>query len=612
MNKTITRFCATLSLLLALLGTSSPSIASVVNYELQFETAGQSIWDTGSSFTLNESRFIGAQWTDKTATVNAIVGDQDTSLFNPLRTTYDIAFAACNVAFSASACINGQSAQVGVPALGSRPSVRSCGAFAVACGIARLADIAARAAYDTAFTACTAGFSASVCRNGQPTRLPVVALGTAPPQYLNIDTRTGAALTGTTDGRVGLNLGIAIDSGSVDATVSYLASLDIPDTLLLDKADAIHFNPDSVLAGANALNTSFSNLSMSVDAVMQLSGGINAEGCLISAGCTSGGTTFAINEIAPVLSFNEDGQGGILLLGQTPSDLGVPVNGFPLAMDIAGLATATLYLPAPNASGGLDGTGQKLKATGQDDLFDLDLDLDNIVATAAGVPGLFGSGVDIPVLGNVSYDIIDVQMGPHVDLQQDFELDPTLYVSLVFDKAVEIGGQLVTSLVTAWDQLPAIRFIDDITRVTPTFFVQADLRNQTLLDFDLNFLIDLLQIQYDFGLFGDGHFGIGNVLDSSIDLFDTPAFYDKLFQLNGFNLQIGDSFLIDFTNGSSGPANTFATSAENPIVLVANPNSVPEPGTVMLVLLGLGGLAYLRTPKVKVRAPAIGCSMAAC
>jgi PEP-CTERM motif len=578
----------------ALLGAPLSVQATVVTYDLSFDTTGQSIWDTGSSTTLDQTTFLGVAWQNQTVGFDAIAGDATNAVLNPLRLTYDAAFAACRLAFSASACINGQSAQVPVPALGSRPSVRSCSWYQVSCNAARLVDISARAAYDVAFAACTVGFSASVCRNGQAGRLPVVALGTAPAQYLNVDTRTGVALNGTTDGRVGLELGVQVDSGSVAATVSYQATLDIPDTATnADKT--ISFNPNSQLAGINTLDTSFANIAVSVDAVMQLSGAVSATGCIIPAGCYSGGDPFNIDETAPILSFNEDGEGGILLLGQSPSDFGLPAeaNGFPLDLDVAGLATVTLYLPKPDASGGLDNDTQTLRASGQDDLVDLTLDLDNIVATAAGLPGLFGSSVDIPVLGTLGFDIINVTMGPRIDLEQDFELDPTLYVSLAFDKAVEVGGQLVTELRSAWDMLPDITFLDDVTTVTPTFFVEADLTNHTLLDFGLGFGIDLLQIYYDFGLLGDGTLGIGNVLDKAVHLFDSPDLYTNLFDLQGFNLQIGDPFVIDFQNGSKGPDSSIAMSAINEIVLPADV-TIPEPGTIVLLLIGLCGLYAMR------------------
>lgn len=571
--------------------------AAPLTYDLTFETGGQSIWGTGSSFALDKTAFLGVAWQDKGVSIDAIAGDETTNLPNPLRVGYDAAFAACTLLYSSSVCINGQTAQAFVPALGSRPGVRSCGTFAFACQAARLGDIARRAAYDAAFATCRLGFSASVCRNGQPLKLPVVALGAAPSSYLSVDTRTGFALNGTTDGRVGLELGVKIDSGSVDARVLYQASLEIPDTAGLDKATPINFNPNSSLAGASTLNTSFSNVVMSVDAVMQVSGGVYAEGCFLAQGCVTGGTSFSIDEKAPILTFNADGQGGVELLGTSPSDFGLPAqaNGFPFGLDVANLAEITLHLPQPNASGGLEPASGLLKAAGQDDLIDLTLDLDNIVATSVGLPGLFGTSVDIPVLGEIGFDIINVEMGPTIDLKQEFELDPTLFVSFAFDKAVKIGDQIVTEWTSAWDLLPAITFLDDVTRVTPTFFLQADLLNRTLLDFDLEFGIDLLQIYYDFGLLGDGQAGVGNVLSQGVDLFDSPDLFRSMFPLQGWNLQVGEAFEVNFLSGSSAPTSLAVRTALNTIVLPGDVTIlIPVPGSLMLLLVGLAAIRVSR------------------
>ena len=360
-------------------------------YELEFQTTGQSLWDTGTETTLDKTAFLGAAWQDKSAKLDLIAGNEDTNVPNPLRVAYDTAFGACRgLGFSASVCINGQSARVPVPALGSRPSVRSCGKFAVACKIAQGADIVKRTAYDVAFAACKKlGNSSSTCRNGRSGRLPVLALGTAPPQFLEVDTRTGVAVEGTSDGRVGLEFGIEIGSGSVDATVSYAATLDIPDTSILDKANAISFNPNSVLAGTNVLTTDFADLSLSADAVFELSGSVTGEACIVPTGCVTGSTPFDIDATAPILSFNEDGEGGILLLGQKPSVFGFPdeANGFPFTIDagVSGLATATLHLPQPDASGGLDTATGTLKASAQDDLVDLNVDVDAAVSLAGTV-----------------------------------------------------------------------------------------------------------------------------------------------------------------------------------------------------------------------------------
>lgn len=584
-----------------LLLSSATAHAVPFTYELEFETTGQSLWDTGTAATLNKNTFLGAAWQDQSASLDLIAGDEDVNVPNPLRIAYNAAFGACRgLGFSSSACINGQSARIPVPRLGSRPSVRSCGKFAVACKIAQGADVLKRAAYDLAFGACKRlGNSSSTCRNGQSGRLPVIALGTAPPQFLEVDTRTGVAVEGTSDGRVGLEFGIEIGSGSVDATVSYQATLDIPHTSGLDKADAISFNPNSVLAGTNTLNTEFADLALSADAIFELSGSVTGEACIIAAGCKTGSTPFDIDATAPILSFNEDGEGGILLLGQKPSVFGFPdeANGFPFTIDagVSGLVSATLHLPQPDASGGLDTATGTLTASGQDDLVDLNVDVDAAVslAVSGGVTtNAFGFSVPIGNIGSVGYDIIDVNIGPSIDLLQDFELDPTLFVQLVFDKAVMVAGELVTELISAWDLLPDIFFLDDVTAVTPTFFLDAELRNETLLDFDFDFLIDLLQINFDLLGF-ERQFGIGNVLDQGVDLFQSPNLFENLFSLQGFDLQIGESFIVDFLAGSTAPDDVAAKSAKNPIEKVALA-SVPEPGAFFLILVGLCGLHLIR------------------
>ena len=75
-----------------------------VTYDLSFTTTGQSIWDTGESFTLDKSTFLGAAWEDQTVSINAIAFEGET-IVNPLRTAYDAAFSACTALFSSSACI---------------------------------------------------------------------------------------------------------------------------------------------------------------------------------------------------------------------------------------------------------------------------------------------------------------------------------------------------------------------------------------------------------------------------------------------------------------------------------------------------------------------------
>ena len=55
---------AALTLVASMLATGS-SYAGLTSYELNFNTNGQSIWDTGDSFILRDSTFLGAQWQDQ-------------------------------------------------------------------------------------------------------------------------------------------------------------------------------------------------------------------------------------------------------------------------------------------------------------------------------------------------------------------------------------------------------------------------------------------------------------------------------------------------------------------------------------------------------------------
>lgn len=235
-NRFLWSMRSVLALGLVVLLASPPARATPASYDLSFVTTDQSLWDTGTANVFNKTEFLGVAWQDKGAQLNAISGDTNTQVPNPARVAYDAAYGLCRLVASASACINGQSGQLPVAALGNRPSVRSCSWWDVGCQFARGGDVIAQAGYDVAYGACTLVHSGSVCRNGQAARLPVAALGAAPAPFSTVDTRTGFAVGGNSDGRVGLNVGIHADSGSVNATVSYRAALDIPDTTGLSKA----------------------------------------------------------------------------------------------------------------------------------------------------------------------------------------------------------------------------------------------------------------------------------------------------------------------------------------------------------------------------------------
>lgn len=497
--------------------------AAVMTYNPQFNATDVSMWGPGASFTLDESVFLGPSF-NFNETIGGFVGDANTQI-TPEIPSFQIT-PAVNIPATYG--------EVWVP----KPT------------------------WSNPF----AGYWCCRFQITPAVNIPAVYSPYIPAVYA--DTRTGAEITAVIDGRVGLDVGVKVDSGSVDATVTFAADLDVPDPKEIFAGNYYNFNPNSTLAGVNTLETNFSEIELSVDAVMQLSGQVGAQGCIIAAGCDSGSLPFNIDETIPVLSFNDpsNAPNELELLGLNFG----PVTGS--VSDPAGYVTVDLNIPSPDAVGSLDPSTQTLKASGTDDFVDLTVDIDQIAS-----PGLFGNSLAIPGIGSIGYDIIDVGFGPQIDLQQNFELDPTLIVTFFFDKAVEIAGQLVTEVTAAWDQLPDIAFFQGITTVTPEFTLEAELTNETLLALQLAYGIDVLTIGYQFdsviaavldvfGLPSGQQYGVGTVAGGSLSLAN-PQLYSEVFPVE-FASFVGKSFQVDV---------------------------IPLPGTLLLLLPGfLLFLGYYR------------------
>ena len=96
---------AAASVLLALIALPWVVHATPVTYDLEFETTGQSLWDTGTSYQLDQTKFLGAAWQNQATEIDPIVGDENTNVPNPLRVAYDLALAGCTaLGFSSSIC----------------------------------------------------------------------------------------------------------------------------------------------------------------------------------------------------------------------------------------------------------------------------------------------------------------------------------------------------------------------------------------------------------------------------------------------------------------------------------------------------------------------------
>ncbi len=503
----------------------------------------QSMWATGDAFILDDKEFFGKTWNNASTTIGGIIGDVSTVTVNTNPLWW--AWKACKETVD-FLC-------------GSEPS------------------------------------------KGQVSEV--------------VDTRTGAEVKLTSTGKFGFELGYTVDGGSVEAGAEFSATAVIPDPV--GPGELFSLNPNSSLDDGT-ISSQSPTAKAFLNAVAELEASVTAQGCLILAGCTSGSGDLV--DFAETLTLAEINPNALEILPNTlPDANGDPT--LPLAsVDLFGqkltlqgaldasltpgfklttsqftiidttpptpdltvdLAQLTLNVPEITTSGGLD--GGVIKSNGRDDFIGLKADLDGVAAMAGAIPPL-GVGVDLIDVGSgatnfkvtTQLDLLDIDVGPDLGVTQHFELTPTLMVDLQFDNAVTIEGMAdkQTSWSGAWANLPNLAIFTNTT-ITPTFWLDAILTNNIGLDLGLSGTIDLFKFSFNASLGGvnligtspvslNSLLGLGNTLFET-DKLDFPI-WDTQFALGGFNKITAASFMV----------------------------VVPEPGSLSLILIGLGALLLRR------------------
>ena len=249
------------------------------------------------------------------------------------------------------------------------------------------------------------------------------------------------------------------------------------------------------------------------------------------------------------------------------------------------LAELTVFVPDIATTG--TGSGVPVTSSGRDDLLSLQLDLDAAATLFRGLPpvGLKLTPIDTgPFKLQVSFDLIDVDAGPVLGLTQDFEFTPTLMASIEFSNPVQIAGSpgQQNSWTGKWSELPQFA-IADTTTFTPTFWLDALLKNDMGLDLGLVGTLDLLKLGATGSVGGVdlldfNPLSLNNLLGIGNELFKTPkvgfSVYDTTFGLGGFNRVAGTPFTLSI--GDQLPGSGTAGDAQ-----------VPEPDTIALLLAGL-------------------------
>jgi hypothetical protein len=355
----------------------------------------------------------------------------------------------------------------------------------------------------------------------------------------------------------------------------------------LNVNDYFSLTPDSIAGTDNYFSTNFGDLSASLDVVLDFKADIGAEACLLG-GCI--GTEFTLGSDEELrqqlLGFDN---GAVTVLGST--------YGLPKEIDL-GYVEATLNWPSINTSTNIiseSGLGStSLSASGEADVAALTIDLDALITTALGLPPLGGNFAypDPEANENYSltlgYNLLDVQAGPVLSLNQDFQLDATLWTTMDFSSPVLVDGQESMSLTSEWSNLPQLALLDtQAVEVTPEFFLETSLTNTTSLG--LYGIFEVKGPEFNASFEGWGldidlaEFSTGYLYQVSTETLEFPPLFSRTFDLGGFNTIQGQSFILQ-ANGGTYPGG----------------EPIPEPASLLLLGTGLGALglvAYRRKRK---------------
>jgi len=548
------RFLAAAALVLASGGAGAAAI-----YDpgpLVFEAKNQSMWGTGNATVIANSVFLGPQWTNRTVGVGNIIGSQTTVTVNTNPVWW--AWKACKETID-FLC-------------GSEPNP------------------------------------------GQVSEV--------------IDTRTGARVELTTSGKFGLEFGYTVNSGSVDATAIMAATALLPADGR-KPGEFFNLNPESLLAGGK-LESQSPEVEAHINAIAQLSGSVSARACLILAGCAGPATTSlpgvnldqnvlridpnAIKILDELLPPDNPGEARkplaeVKLANQTltlqaaldstltpgfklTTSQFTIVDTTPPTPDITiDLASIEFKLPNIETSGGVDGA--RLTSSGRDDVIELRLDVDGLAfAVGAGSIPPLGLGFNLLDTGSfkigMQLDALDIDIGPDVGITQDFELVPTLMAHLDFSSPVMIAGFADPQSFWdgPWHLLPDIALLETTT-ITPTFSLLAMLTNDIGIDLGLTGNWDVFKFAFN------AQAGPVTILQTSpISLNTLLGLGNTMFSTDKLRFPIWDS-------------GAFALEGFDPIVAASFTITVPEPGTLALLLAPLAALAFARR-RARGGAPAEG------
>ncbi len=587
---------------------------------LTFESKAQSMWATGDAFRMADSVFVGTEWLNRRATIGGITGSANELLIAGIP---EILVSPAIPAITIPAV----PPKLLTPYVGSKlltPAVYS----------PRIpATYAPRVCVNVPFVGreCVGGnkltneiqpklitpaiYSPAIPATYTPA-IPSITTPAKPAGYIPAvpavygDTRTGATIDVRSSGKVGLEFGYAIDSGSVDTTAMFRATAKLPDPV---KPGELFSIQTSSVFDKGTIATQSPNVEAYFSSVLKMSGTIDAKACGVALGCATSrtvalpmidldqrlvsidsnslkvldgvlpsGKAFAevpiLNQkltlqggasasAPPVVGFKLTGPGGTTIASSLPPSPAVTVE------------IAEMKLTVPNVATSGTGSGGPITSNRRSDVLSLQLDLDGMATMLGGLPP---AGLKIDLIDtagiklSASVDLIDVDVGPVLGVTQAFTFESTLMTSLMFSRAVRIDGApgRYDSWTGEWSNLPKFA-IDGTTTFSPTFWLDAELTNEFGLDLGLVGTLDVLKLGAEASVQG-----IDLVNFNSLSLNDLLAIDNKLFETPKLSFSVyGESFDLEGFERIAGSAFTIT--------------AVPEPSTYALLLAGVGLVGFM-------------------
>jgi len=357
----------------------------------------------------------------------------------------------------------------------------------------------------------------------------------------------GAEFNAYTSGKIGVNVGFEVNSGSVSADVPALINLSLPDAVSPYSGQTTFVANAIAGYGAGLLTTTSPGVSAYADLVFKILAGATGELCFVDC-ATFGGNIVNLNKTAELIAFNRNNDGELRLLGNT---LGLPASG-----DIGGYIDYTVSLPSISTTGlGFP----PIVSNGTSGFIDLNANVVNIAASALGIPPLSGS------VGPINYNLLSAGIGLDIGLYQDFSLMPNVHIRL---DVAETGQTIFFNPGTS---SPVINVPYNVTslHITPTYSMDGLFSNDT--GFDLS-----PYVYASGGYFGMSGIGsVGPLFNQTYNLGNLPiSVYDTSFSLGGFDSFTGSTLVVDV---------------------------VPEPGSLVLLGSGLAAIVAANLRKRKNR-----------